>query len=69
MTRRRRKRRKALAPVVRRLQHLVGMALGAYMDDRSPDRAGKVMGTLREAFDLCIEALEDYDDPAGRQGA
>ena len=43
-----------------KIQDLVGNAIGAYNDDRSPDRATKVRTPLEKAFNLCIEILGHY---------
>lgn len=47
--------------VINELQGMVGQALGDYMNDRSQERAKKVITTLTNAHSLCIEATSKYD--------
>ena len=42
------------------VQHLVGQALGDYLNDRSPSRAEKVQGALKEAFEILLEIRSRY---------
>lgn len=47
--------------VMRRLgeiQDLIGRARACYMDDRSPDRAGKVLDALEKAFNLAVNTQD-----------
>jgi hypothetical protein len=61
--------RKELLRTVNSLQGLIGQAMGAYQNDRAPDRAEQVMTPLTEAHELCVSALSpdppldvnDYD--------
>lgn len=46
------------AALLRRLQDLVGSAKGVYQDDRSPDRAGRLIPLLDEAFEICVKLRE-----------
>jgi hypothetical protein len=43
------------------IQTLVGKAMGVYMNDRSTDRADKLLPLLKQAFDICVEARGAYD--------
>lgn len=61
----RRPNRTELLAVIFALQNLIGRAKGAYQDDRSPDRAERVLGALRPAFELCIAATA-WDPPRRR---
>lgn len=61
----RRPTRGELLRVVGELQTLVGMAKGAYENDRDPNREHSVRSPLDRAFELCIEALH-YDPPRPR---
>lgn len=67
MTTRRKPTRRDLLVVIQRLQHAIGSAIGSYMDDRSPSRADNVLGALRPAFDLAIEA-QDHDQSVTQTG-
>ena len=49
-----------LLKVISQIQHNIGSARGCYMDDRSPDRATKVLKELDTAFDLCVKTTGDY---------
>lgn len=49
--------RKELVVVIQQLQHLIGMAKGAALNDRDPDRMGSIQKPLTEGFDLCVDAL------------
>jgi hypothetical protein len=51
------------------LQTLIGRTGGAYLNDRSPDRADRVMDAQRAAFNLVMEIRVDIEKaialPAG----
>ncbi len=40
------------------IQHLVGQARAAYMNDRDEDRAKKVLDCLESAFNLCVNTRD-----------
>jgi pantothenate synthetase len=48
------------AKLLRRLQDLVGSAKNVYLDDRQPDRAGKLIPMLEEAEAICVRLREKY---------
>lgn len=54
--------RKQLIDGIGKLQDLIGIATTSYWEDRSPNRAEKVIKSLEKAFDLCVE-LRSTDDP------
>ena len=49
--------RKELVALIQHLQHLIGKAKGAALNDRDPDRMGSIQKPLTEGFDLCVDAL------------
>lgn len=52
----RKKSRRELLKALGEVQHLVGQAKGDYQNDRSAERAQKVVTGLEKAFDICVEA-------------
>ena len=43
------------------IQDLIGEAQGAYLNDRAPDRAAKVLNALETAFGKCLEITGMYE--------
>jgi hypothetical protein len=52
---------KIIIEKVGRIQTLVGQAQATYQNDRSSDRADKIIPQLQEAFELCLEIRNMYD--------
>lgn len=40
--------------VIGDIQYLIGIAIGAYQNDRDPDRAEKVTDALEKAFNMAV---------------
>lgn len=53
--------------VIAQLQSAIGRGLGAYANDRDPNRAESVEQALRPAFHLAIEA-QAHDPPIEQSG-
>ncbi len=63
-----RKRKRLNRPaMLGRIQDLVGSAKHAYLDDRSPNRADRLLPLLDEAFDLCVQVRSAYCLPRRRK--
>jgi len=50
--------RKQIMENLGKIQDLVGRAYASYLDDRSPDRADKVLAALSEAFELAVKSRD-----------
>ena len=44
-----------MAKILSEIQYLIGKGLGAYKNDRNPNRAESVTVPLQKAFDLIID--------------
>jgi hypothetical protein len=49
--------RRQLVITIARLQNMIGKAKGIGGNDRNPNRYAEFDAELREAFDLCLEAV------------
>lgn len=55
-----------LLRTIAELQNLIGVAVGAAENDRSPDRMRNVRATLEAAHELCVSARA-FDPPTARK--
>ena len=53
-------RRVPVSKLLGRLQDLIGIAQAAYMNDRDPMQADKLLPALKEAFGIVVRLREKY---------